>query len=109
MILISCYSDGLDVLFLLKDITGDVKLIPRKGDKVSRTCIGCTWIGPNKFLVSDKQKIVQLCEIDESFRWIKTIRSVKFSELIVRFFKIHDKIQCESISGSIHDLSLLES
>lgn len=104
-ILISCYSDGLDVLSLIKDTNGSIKLISSKGDKFSRSCISCLWLGPNKFVVSDKRNTVTLCRINENSRWIETVKSISFNELIIKIFIIDTKVHGEFISGSIIDIS----
>lgn len=103
--LISCFSDGLDIICFNRDVSGNLKLIPSKGDRISRTCIACVWISPNKFIVSDKHNYIQICEIEDEHRWIKTVRSIKFTELIIRFFQFDGKFHCESISGGIYDIS----
>lgn len=105
LILISCYSDGLDIISLDRNSDGSIKLNPRKGDKISRTCISCLWLHPNKFAVSDKRKRVHLCEISESGRWIETVKSINFNELIIRLFVFDGRIHCETVSGSIINIS----
>lgn len=103
-ILTSCFSDGLDVLLLTKDSNRNIKLISSKGDKTSRSCISCLWLGTDKFVASDKRKNVHLCRVDDT-RWIKTIKSIYFNELIMKLFIIDTKIHGETISGSIVDIS----
>lgn len=104
-VLISCFSDGLDVLSLTKDSNGSIKLISSKGDKISRSCISCLWLSPEKFVASDKRKTVHLCRIDESTRWIETVKSISFTEIIIKLFTIDTRIHGETISGSIVDIS----
>lgn len=103
--LISCYSDGIDILTLNLDNIGNLKLLPCKGDKISRTCISCVWISNNLFAISDKKNTIQLCVIEDDIKWIKTIRSVKFNEIVIRLFRLFDKIYCETISGTILDIT----
>lgn len=104
-ILVSCFSDGLDVLSLIKEQRGNIKLISSKGDKTSRSCICCLWLEPDKFIISDKRNSVHLCRINENSRWIETIKSITFRELIIKLFIIDAKAHGESISGSIIDIS----
>ena len=110
-ILVSCFSDGLDILKLIKSTEfssnnhNNLKLISDKGDKISRTCIACLWIDPIKFIATDKRKNIYLCQISAESRWIKTLICRKFNEIMIKLF-IHDtKVYCESITGGIFDIS----
>ena len=105
LILISCFSDGLDVLCYMKDNLENIKLSPVKGDKISRSCISCLWINRNMFLASDKHNCINLCEIYDNVRWIFSKKSFKIKELVVKLFKTSEKVFCETISGSIIDIS----
>lgn len=104
-VLISCFSDGLDVLSLTKDSIGNIKIFSSKGDKTSRSCISCLWLGPDTFVATDRRKTVHLCRINESSRWIETIKSLSFKEIIIKIFIIDAKVHGETITGSIIDIS----
>lgn len=100
-ILISCFSDGLDVI----SFDNDFKLVPHKGDRISRSCISCLWLNSTTFAVSDKKNNVQLCCIENDYMYIKTIKTLDFKEMVIRLFKYDGRIYCETISGSIIDIS----
>lgn len=104
-IAISCFSDGLDVISINRDSLNNIKLVPYKGDKISRTCISCLWLNSTTFAVSDKKNNVQLCSVEEDYRYIKTIKTLYFKEMIILLFKFDGRIYCETISGCIIDIS----
>ena len=105
IILISCFSDGLDIISINRDAFNNIKLVSFKGDKISRTCISCLWLNQKTFVASDKKNNVQLCCIEENYRFIKTIKTLNFKEMIIQLFKFDDRIYCETISGTIIDIS----
>ena len=104
-IVISCFSDGLDVITIDRDASNNIKLVSYRGDKISRTCISCLWINSMTFIASDKKNNVQLCCIEEDSRFIKNIKTINFKEMIIKLFKFDGRIYCETISGSIIDIS----
>lgn len=106
MIVISCFSDGLDVIAINRDALNNIKFVPHKGDKFSRSCISCLWLNSTTFVTSDKKNNVQLCGIEGDNRFIKNIKTLNFKEMIIQIFKFDDRIYCETISGSIIDISM---
>lgn len=104
-VVISCFSDGLDVISINRDALNNIKLVPYRGDKISRTCISCLWLNAMTFITSDKKNNIQLCCIEEDTRFIKIVKTINFTEMIIQIFKFDDRIYCETISGSIVDIS----
>lgn len=105
LILVSCFSDGLDVISIDRDAFNNIKLVPFKGDKISRTCIACLWLNSSAFLISDKNNNIQQCCIHGNIRFIQTTKTFSFNEIIIKLFKFNSRIYCETISGSVIDVS----
>lgn len=104
-ILVSSFSDGLDILKYSKDSASAIVISAFKGDKISRSCISCVWISESTFAVSDKHRNVFLCQITPDNVWIKTISTIRLCEIALILFMFEGLIHCETISGSIIDLS----
>jgi hypothetical protein len=107
LILVSSYSDGMDILQYSKDSNSSITIFAYKGDKLSRSCISCVWITPQSFAATDKHKHVYLCEISSNSRWIKTVKFISLCEIAFSLFILNGNVHCQTISGSIFDVSKL--
>lgn len=67
--------------------------------------MSCIWLSYNTFAAADKRGRVQLCKITESGRWIETLKTINFKEMIIRLFIFNEKVHCETISGTIIDIT----